>query len=1392
MQNNPLDPLEQTIFEQGPQATFVPVEQPASIYQEGQVIFTEPIYSVDPGIAWYELGEQAAKTANVLFGETLDYLIDSKRNAVTELQDFYQTKLNDTYIKLSAEQKAAEASGISPNRTTVDGILEEVDGIKKEWRAKADEVLETNKSVFFQPAINYWDENLNIKGLGLKYQQLAVGARGADRNISETAQKLLFDAQLSNILKKQKSERVAQAKQGYTSFDAKDVNTKVLKGAYPVAANLQQMPTDPLTEVKLFHDLDATTGQQTIREIDGKPLVIQDDSGFVRLNPELDYRSTIRAMNAEEFKYVVDMEQTGYTDSAMYSANGSFAPEIETLFKDYFDVDPLQRDPADTWKLGYLLTRMPITATKAVTKKLNLNETDAGILTIAAHDVRIGMTPDAMSKSKIPDYRSITDAMSVLSSITDPTLGGANIFAKGASAQQTVDITNNLLVPIIGSLLGLTPEEQEQYFLETAGGYNSNQFADKTPQKTIAQLLATNQVMAPVAVKTIAYFTANPQYLYDESGSIRPQEELTTAVSNFLKTETNNVGLVSVRNKTTGTITTVYNPNLQWFSPELNEDKDKALKTLLTFPASRFQPQVAGQNQSQALMSDYIKRATALVGKNLDVNMFTALYQNIKGMRKNDQQVFVSTEPPMAEIMRMAVASSPVAWTKYGYDGVSSLTDDQRTNYTIQAWEDIKPALDWDLDFDLDNTRYMAYSQAERGGIPITIRSIPTKSGKNLMDIIPNVNLYRNSFTPEIEPGVPAFEVKAAEPKDIQEFERQFKLTKQKMQAGEAPYELVHNSQAPAGNAVPFAQTLSNVREFASIPQVAQAFAYSEYDPVLPYSSSKKAYDFLVLNMDTIRDIAAQDTTLNESVGVFLKDLDKPENKRVLFTEKNVEQMFLRAKDLGIKSNADFVSFVLSVAQSTVANKETQTGWNKARASQIEYTLKSLGQPLAEPLSEKNFTVQSENPNYNGLILYSPSNKKFFSGVRFANKEGSYDLYMDVDNADSYHLVPAGTQLNGDAFKLVVSGRASTETPEDYNARFAVEFALREGTVDSAERMQQKMQELLRTSPTEEPIISRIQKPFVLPSDMIADFKTKLDVFTAKNLNDNNAWTLPLYDFTKLYFDTGSLPDRIEQLPTKYALPGHPRFIAPTRSSLSRIGDVLTADQTLGRGLEQAGENMMAPSRQYYQEELKKAKKARLDAAFKRGDFNYVYSSMFNDPVSTLRMQRPTQTGNYNQDAMNVLQLAFDPKAPVEYQYPFFEYGISSDTYQKAKTFRDAGWSAVAFEYQVQNNLIVGGRGSPRDLNVIVDSLDPTEFPLDDKLRIQLLTDVKSYMDRQGGFEPEAYRRIVSIVEDPKQGIPLKQEYLLATLSPGIRTLDGSRDMTRIRGIAERMIRGFK
>lgn len=1386
-------PIEQTVFEQAPQATFVPPAQQPQVYQEDKVVFMEPIYSVDPGIAWDALGAEAAKTASTMFANTLDYLIGSKRNALAELKDKYEAQLNDTYIQLSSNEQLAKSTGVATPTNITDGLIQKAAEIRSSWKTEADVVLENNKSVFFQPAINYWDENLDIKSLGSKYQELAVAARASDRDITRTTQKLIFDGQLANVFGSKQKEKVAQAKQGYRPGDPKDNNTKVTSGVYPLAANKADLPPN------LFHDIDPTTNQRTVRQIAGEPLIVENQNGSVSMNPNLDVQTVLTALNPEEFKYVNAMEQDQYEDSYYISNNGQLAPEVSEWVKAYFDVDRANRDEGYSWKVGYLLSQVPVSTVDAIAREKNLNATDSMELNILVADVRNGARATDIGKIKGIEYRDMQDAVAIYTTLSDLTIGGGNIQAKGISATQAVALSNSVIAPIVGSILGLSQDEQEDLFIKEQG---NGLIADVSHSETLGNIIANNQSLAPVVVKAIAYFKSNPQLMYDEDGTLRRLPQIQEAVNQFIKSEVNRTGLVVTRNPKTNQVTSFYNPDLIWFNEAQSKHQQDLLPAYLSLPESTFIP-ATRQNSKQEMLRLATQQAEAMVGRGqLNRTVFAALYNSAAMAVQEQDQSFVSRPLPPAELMRMAVAASLPAMQEYGLS-IEDLADNEKMEQmALRIFEDTLPATEWDIELDVESSRYMSYSQSKTGGIPLSIRSMKTKSGKDLMRIVPSAAKSNGRFTPEIEPGVPAFAIRPIKDEDSKKtvYDRLNKAVVAK-RSGTSMYNLVPSENAPASITLQFDDINNSVTEFVSIPEVTQAFAYSENDPILPYTDAERGYNFIVVNLDTIKDIAKKDTALNKGVGLLLDDLNKAEKDRTLFTKENVNKMFLRAKDeLGIKTNADFVSYVLSVAQAKVANKETNTGWNKALAKRVGYNL-----GLDKPIQPNTFMVESNNPDYNGTLLYSPASKQFYTGIKEANKTDSFDLYLKAGEPDGYMLVKAGTQLDPEDFQLIVAGRGVEETPEDYNNRFAQQFGVAERALDSTMRIRDGVRKALPQVPTE-PIISKIHKPFVLPSDMMADFKKQLNIFTKANGNSSDAWMMPLYDFSRLYFETGSIPATMADLPAKYALPGHPKFNTDVKPSITSeiargLGDAATALFNLPSEIAKVGETLDAPRQQYIQEETKKARQFKVNEALQRNDMNYYFSSMFADPVATLRLQHSTTASNYNQNFMNVVNLAFDGSSESEVMKQPDTFGVTPEIYRIAADFKRAGWTAAGFEYQVQQNLGAaypkGKVGSlekipDRNLNLVISSLSPDRFDMDEKLKTQILTDVRSYMERTGGFNVDVYKKVLATVNDPTKGIKTKQEYLLATLLPGARTLNGSRDMTRIRGVAEKMIRDFE
>ena len=192
----PLQPLQQTVFEQGPQTGVPPTAEPAFVYQEGQVILPEPInpvQAIDPGIAWNALGAEAMGIAQKMLTETWDYLIDTKRNAITDLGLTKENELNNIYTALADEEQRIKENPLVYKPVDMAAYRAKIKAVRDGWAEQAKEILG-------EEDFNRWTgDKVDFKSLGSKWQQLALATKQSQFAVSNQARKIATDLAILNF-----------------------------------------------------------------------------------------------------------------------------------------------------------------------------------------------------------------------------------------------------------------------------------------------------------------------------------------------------------------------------------------------------------------------------------------------------------------------------------------------------------------------------------------------------------------------------------------------------------------------------------------------------------------------------------------------------------------------------------------------------------------------------------------------------------------------------------------------------------------------------------------------------------------------------------------------------------------------------------------------------------------------------------------------------------------------------------------------------------------------------------------------------------------------------------------------------------------------------------------
>jgi len=1420
LNRNLADPLQQTIFEKGPEIGFTTQAMPILTPQEGQTILPGVIASVDPGIAWDVLGAEAFKIGGNLFEQTLDYLIESKGNAVRDLGDMYQSKLDTAYLDLNSQQKKAKAMKTNVDTDIVDGLLDKIDEIKTEWRQKADIALETNQGNWYTPAINYWDENLDMKSMGTKYQQLAVAARAADRNIMDQAQKLVFEAQLNKNLQKKERDSTAFAKHEGTPFSKDIANAKVVAGMLPLAAQSQLARRKDGSQ--MFTNRNVQTGQEEAITVQGLPLTIVDDMGFQRFNPELAAISPQVVFNAidnpEDWDYYMQVEQDTTDSSALYSMGGTLVPEYEEIVKDYFNRNPATRSPMDMYKISSLLAKLPPEGVATIAKNNNMSQTEKDMMLLGVDAVQRGLKIDEMSKLRLMNPEDITESRKVLGVAMDSQLATeGGVMSSGATTGETQKLLNLVTIPLVGSMLGLTPEQQKD--LEV-GRTQDGRIYDPTPGYNLYSILSRNPALQTTVLKALAYYKANPLLLIDEKGKPRSAEEINTSVARYIATEANTSGIATIVDKKTQIPHSYNNKNMMWWTSKYGKNTEEMAPALLALPQSSLYPQSANAVGDNLVEIDYKYGAAVFnnATNKVDREVFAPIYQNMTSITEGGTGVQTSYKGlPQAEVLRLSVACLPDTWVGLKlWDGKSALTADQKLDFALKALEEILPASEWGVTADLSD-RFSAFLQTDRGGIPLAFQAIPTKSNINLLPFVINSSRLSpdgTQFTPE-KNGVPVMFIPAMQPQGEGRDSIYEKLSrlKQKRDTQQPMYTVGVMGSAPNSIVQPLAEILTQVPESVTIPELAKAFTYVK-DEYL--QNSTQAYDFLNINQTTIASLVKNNEQFAAGVSLMVSDFDKMDMRdRVFFTPSNMNLLVEEAKKRGLTSSVDFVSFALTAAQAQAENKKPEYAKNPQLVKNITTSFESMGIPVN--FDESSFFVPNPgiDTGVNGRVLYNYGTKEFFDGIRKYSAEG-YNVLVDKKEPTSYYLLKLDEPID-DSLALVLPGKTPEEPIQEYTNKYNQVFGQREAdrarTINIRDRVKKATTPEVRQSLLQ----AQVEKPMVLPSKMISDFRTALSRFNQKNrigFSDNKEEmnkaydTMLFYDLTRLYYDTGSLDYTLDTLPPQYRLPGHsmhPETRAYVAPSPKGTGTGLQTFGEIGRGLRDAGIAVLN-----LEGDLKESagikpmfteREFRIKKAIESRDLNVIFSEMFDEPVSKLRMQDQEMTERLNQNSLNFLGLAFPLSTSPAKDYPEntkTTYGITKEAYNQAKAFADRGWSQVAFEHQIRAATAkLPQKTGAVSVDLVVQQLDPKQFIMDEKLKAQFRKDLFAAMPKEpfpGRSKAESDRQRIAevnaVLDDPTMLVGLKRDYLEMLLNPPIRTPTASMNAVKQKALLSNFWQG--
>lgn len=986
----PLQPLQQTVFEQGPQTPAVPTAEPAFVYQEGQVILPEPInpaVAIDPGINWYGLGEQAMGTAQKLLTETWDYLIRTKANTVAELGDKYQSQLNELYQKQTTEMFNANKEKRPTSSQVIQTIAKGIQDARENFKKESIEAL--GDDAFFR-------DTFKMSEWGLKYQELALLTRKTSRDLDTQASKILYDAQ-------RVSNEVQKEEQDFSAWIGAAVGERPGKGKLPNGVFMGLLPLPqrpdgyPVIGFNIDPDSNMPTTIKTTKVGDVEvPVVVKTDDGWF-INP-----AGLSALDSwDEFQELIrsDLEFHGPRSGLMSKASGQPTVEMEALIKQTLEY-PNSNTGQDAYVASFLGT-LPDNMYENMLKHVDgLNDEQRGRADILRMYARSGATVSGIKNISGLRSSALAPNVSIIRDVATKQM----IHQKELNPDQLLRFQRaQKLLAHLSTFYGMPVEVSDLVMSRKSGEYYTD-----TEGQSAARILQENPGLKAPLLWVMTLMDSNPDIDVDNND----------AVIGLFETAINRSQQIGFMNSNTNTPVFMYAPNLnkaaqirsdlageRVVTPDvlsrLDSDYRESLKTDPTardnalaqgglYSPDWFDP--SSEKGAEVQATDIAKRINPF----MDDKVFTALFSaGVVESTENGYRTQASL--PFGQLLRMTVAASPTTWegVKLPNGNTFHYREGMPFEEIMEAvsvvWNNLDPTDGSDnVQLGLSLTPVdIDYMSAPRGGIPLQIKQIKGKDGADYLSLITKnqQGLARTlgaPFTPRYNDGtVPVISIKAdtstAGNQGYLDLKQQ---VGQYLDAKAGVYKLNYvgateettPSTAPPNPAVIISRIDRPVFDPA-MQTLREGFT--------PLSSFENFQTFLVLNNDRVWDIMESrpniaDLKLRYEVAMDRNGQQTYEENKTLFSETNLRALYEKGINLGAQTNNDILGLMFRGMELYKENDATMVG----REVELERQTNS---------SFMDFLGQ-EGPDKN-VILYSTTSDEFYKGV-WEYLENGFNLYQ--------------------------------------------------------------------------------------------------------------------------------------------------------------------------------------------------------------------------------------------------------------------------------------------------------------------------------------------------------------------------------------------------------------
>lgn len=1404
-----LDPLQQTVFEKGPQASFTPPEVP-NVYQEARTIFPSPQVAIqNSGIDWYTLGQNAFDIALKTFSNVEDYMIKTKINGIVDIKDQAQSDLFNLESNLSTEAYNATQQKRNKDVSLVEQLKTDANKIREDYRNKMRGVLTDDHDMIMDP-------NLDMNSLGLKYQELALAARNSDRDIDRTTNRMLYELERTN---KQQAKSVQLAQAWKNAGGERQADNMPL-----VFSQLAPFPTDkngvPLAFVERKND---GSWQPKTTLIDGEvvPALVMKDNQWYFNPPAID------AGNNTDIQFLYHSDQSMVPGSYAVSASSAqFTKLYEEMAKAVAKAPVANVGSAAL--IGTALAQLPDNISNSVIARIpDLDNTEKMKLQLYREHMREGLPMEGLQRISGTTRDSLQRASSAVTKIASADNG--IVFGNSKSnPQESADLNNTAQVAVqLLNALGGSYKNDAFAFTPADNGWSSN--------GQLGLILQKNPGLQPILTRVLATVDQNRGLWETAKDPVKAKSDLVTKI---LKEQINSSGWVHVGETIDNVPAYIYNPGLidvprvieqypagshntatwnahdkaLWSDPS-TRNRAVAKTVLMSTKYSSYNPKT--QETNKGAIDDAIIAARSVV-PDLDEAAFRSVllasYPVEEDVHFGNRQI--QPEQTMANITRLAVACSKSVLSKQSNVPWSDqATIDQKLPYIKKTLDDLPnysdkregflPWIEMDLDTGANNYGYMA--QVAGGGLPVAITSMKGESGTDYMQLIaPTGVISAGRYTPQNADGRPTMMIPSTyQDKDGRiANEGEFAENMKNLSRGfgnSYSRTIARDTDIPGSYISP--ANSQNIIRSTDLPYTPKRFQelYTNVFVDEPLTNADNAIASLRQNGKALEDVVDSDPILKKTKKFLYEFTNVPNSgqtndaDKILFSNENLELLYKQALDHGAKTQADFVGFVLGAMHNAYTNKDTLP----QRDFDVQHMVRA-----------SNNDDVSTGPFQKGRILWKENSDKFFDVVVDNVRKGAVIVKgpsIEDDQKNAYFVVDPNNitdTLTKRGYSIVMD---ATKLPEFEKSAAGMRY----NTRHEVERVRGILYPPVAQANTDS--VAFMARQTTLPADLAKQFNADFtDLMARQNLFDYP--DIPFVDWSRYYADHHGFPDSMKDIEPKYILPGHSstlRWVDQRErpDSFGRVnelnqnvknaikgiqglnmtdaeleeaekvtqfplyfpGKVLnllenaaayplgavfgfakTVQDSLSRGIEGAASNIHERSVEAYRQQV-------LDE-YNKNPLEW-YSKVFGgDDLTNLR-----QTMMYSPEPNNIPEKFFDVVHFISSVKPPYEESIGL-TKEAVDKIESLGLSPVETEYQIRLNVDPTEKDPTVALNDAISKTDPTKFKLSSREETQFARVL--HEASKNTQNPLTLDEAYEYAKNPEYGLDLKRAFFNLELHP--------------------------